>query len=196
MIKSRLEAFSDGVLAIILTIMVLELKVPDVDSWQGLMTLKSVFLNYILSFVYIAIYWNNHHHLFQIVKKVNGPILWANVHLLFWLSLVPFATAWCGKNNFTMIPVLFYGLILLMAGVSYSILTYALCAHPEHKDIMIKTLGKDYKGKISVVLYAMALGLCYYKPIVSLSLYILVAIMWLIPDKRIEKVFLNPSGGS
>lgn len=166
--KSRLEAFSDGVLAIIITIMVLELKVPHGDTFAVLRPLLPVFLSYFLSFVYVAIYWNNHHHLFQIVKQVNGATLWANVHLLFWLSLVPFVTAWSGENHFSMMPVALYGVVLFMAAIAYFILTRTLLAtHGKNSDLG-RALGNDFKGRISAVIYAVAIPLAFWSPVVAL----------------------------
>lgn len=185
--KSRLEAFSEGVLAIIITIMVLELKVPHSSELWSLIELLPTFISYAISFIYIAIYWNNHHHLFQIVKHVNGPILWANAHLLFWLSIVPFVTAWSGENHFAAVPVALYGIILFLAGASYYILTLTLLAAHGKESDLAKAIGKDIKGKISMVLYAAAIPIAFYAPYLALFIYILVAAMWFIPDKRIEK---------
>ncbi|MEI6806039.1 MAG: TMEM175 family protein [Myxococcaceae bacterium] len=186
--KSRLEAFSDGVLAIILTIMVLGLKVPDGVGVSALLPLTHVFLCYVLSFVYIAIYWSNHHHLFQIVKHVNGPILWANSNLLFWLSMIPFVTAWAGENHFAEVPVALYGLVLLLAALSYFILTRALLASHGQGSDLEKALGSDIKGKISVALYALAIPIALIVPYLALAIYVLVAGVWIVPDRRIEKV--------
>lgn len=187
--KSRLEAFSDGVLAIIITIMVLELKVPHGTEMSNLAPLAPIFLSYVLSYVYIAIYWNNHHHMFQVVKHVNGSTLWANIHLLFWLSLLPFVTAWAGENHFAPTPVAAYGVVLFMGAISYYILTRALLAsHGQSSELAI-ALGNDFKGKISVVLYALAIPIALWLPIVALLIYILVALIWLVPDKRMEKVY-------
>lgn len=187
--KNRLEAFSDGVLAIIITIMVLELKAPHGPSIWNLIPLYPVFLSYILSFIYIAIYWNNHHHLFQVVRHVNGPILWTNIHLLFWLSLIPFVTAWTGENHFAQWPVVLYGFVLLMSALAYYILTKALVAeHGKNSDLEL-ALGKDIKGKTSIVLYAIAMFVALWFPLTAFSIYALVAILWIVPDKRIEKVF-------
>jgi uncharacterized membrane protein len=184
--KGRLEAFSDGVMAIIITIMVLELKVPHEVDPAALRPLIPVFLSYLLSFVFIGIYWNNHHHLFQASRQVNGRILWANLHLLFWLSLIPFVTGWMGENHLAPWPVALYGAVLLLAGVAYFILTRALVAH--HGDSPLATaLGRDFKGKASVVLYAVAIPLAFARPWLSCALYVLVAVTWLIPDRRIEK---------
>lgn len=187
--KNRLEAFSDGVLAIIITIMVLELKMPHGDQFQDLFPLIPVFLSYALSFVYIGIYWNNHHHLFQVVERVDGKILWANLHLLFWLSLVPAATAWSGENHFSSIPVFLYGLVLLLAAISYYTLTVVLLrSHGRDSKISI-ALGSDFKGKISLLFYVLGMGFTFLSPYIGMVFYVLVAGVWLIPDQRIEKVF-------
>jgi len=186
--KNRLEAFSDGVLAIILTIMVLELKVPHGDSFSALATLLPTFISYGLSFIYIAIYWNNHHHLLHAVKKVNGPILWANTHLLFWLSLVPFATAWMGDNHFAARPVALYGFILLMAGVAYFLLSRCLIEIHGRDSVLGSAVGSDLKGKLSVAIYAVAILLSFADRWVGFGLYWVVALMWLVPDRRIERV--------
>ncbi|MFZ1376785.1 MAG: TMEM175 family protein [Geothrix sp.] len=186
--KNRLEAFSDGVLAIILTIMVLELKVPHGDSFTALGTLLPTFVSYALSFIYIAIYWNNHHHLLHAVKKVNGPILWANTHLLFWLSLVPFATAWMGENHFAARPVALYGGILLMAGLAYYLLSQCLIHYQRSGSALETAVGSDFKGKLSIAIYAVAILLSFANRWLGFSLYWVVALMWLIPDRRIERV--------
>ncbi len=187
--KNRVEAFSDGVLAIVITIMVLELKVPKGDNLSSLLPLWPTFLGYILSFTYIAIYWNNHHHLFQIVKRVNGSILWANMHLLFWLSLIPFVSAWSGRSNFTALPAALYGLVLLMAAIAYHLLTYALLRIPADQVLLKKALGNNVKGKCSILLYALAIPVAFYSSLAAFLLYAVVAIMWIIPDRRIEKAF-------
>lgn len=188
MSKGRLEAFSDGVIAIIITIMVLELKVPHGTDWAALQPLWPVFLSYVLSFVYIGIYWNNHHHLLQAAGRVNGLILWANLHLLFWLSLVPFVTAWMGENHFAALPVALYGAVLLLAGVAYYILARALAAHHGKDSKLAVALGKDYKGLLSIIIYAVAILLASRYTWFAFSLYVVVALIWLIPDRRIEKV--------
>lgn len=185
--KGRLEAFSDGVVAIIITIMVLELKVPHGVNLAALRPLIPVFLSYVLSFIYLAIYWNNHHHLLQAVRKVNGRILWANLHLLFWLSLFPFATGWMGENHFAALPVALYGAVLLLAGIAYFILTQALISHHGENSALASAVGRDFKGKVSVVLYAVAIPLAFVNSWFAGALYVLVAVMWLIPDRRIEK---------
>lgn len=185
--KNRTEAFSDAVIAIIITVMVLELKVPHGINFSDLLPLRSIFLCYFLSFVYLAIYWNNHHHLFQAVKTVNGSILWANIHLLFWLSLVPFVTAWAGENNFAPVPTAFYGLVLLMAAFAYYILTRALIWTHGDNSVLMKAIGSDFKGMVSILLYAIALPVALYFPLAAFAIYIFVAILWFVPDKRIEK---------
>jgi uncharacterized membrane protein len=191
--KGRLEAFSDGVIAIILTIMVLELKVPHSESLEALMTLFPVFISYVLSFVYIGIYWNNHHHMLHTVKSVNGAILWANLHLLFWLSLIPFVTAWMGENNFGKWPVILYGVILIMNAISYTILAYTLVSHHGKDSLLAKALGKDWKGKLSLIIYATAIGASFIHSGIGMFLYFVVAVIWLIPDTRIEKVLIAES---
>ena len=191
--KGRIEAFSDGVIAIIITIMVLELKVPHAIEFKNLLELKYVFLSYVLSFIYVGIYWNNHHHLFVVVSKVNGGVLWANMHLLFWLSMVPFATAWMGENHFAPVPVALYGFVLLMNGIAYFILTILLLKHHGHESILAKALGNDFKGKLSVVCYVIAIIGSFYQVWIAGGIYLLVALMWLIPDKRIENILHEES---
>ncbi|MCP9887505.1 DUF1211 domain-containing protein [Cyanobium sp. ATX 6A2] len=186
--KGRLEAFSDGVMAIIITIMVLELKAPNQPDLAAMRALIPAFLSYVLSFVYVGIYWNNHHHLFQVVKHVNGSTLWANLHLLFWLSLFPFATAWIGENHFAALPVAFYGMVLLLAAVAYFMLTRTLVWHHGQDSTLATALGRDRKGKLSLMIYAAAVPLAFANPWLACALYILVAVMWLVPDRRIEKV--------
>jgi uncharacterized membrane protein len=185
--KGRLEAFSDGVIAILITIMVLEMKVPHGDDFTALRPLLPVFLSYILSFIYLGIYWNNHHHLLQIARHINGRILWANLNLLFWLSLIPFVTGWMGENNFAALPVALYGTVLLLCAIAYYILSRNLISHHGQDSPMAIAIGKDFKGKISLVFYAIAIPLAFVKPLFACGLYILVAIIWLIPDRRIEK---------
>lgn len=185
--KGRLEAFSDGVLAIIITIMVLELKVPHGDGLSALVPLIPIFLSYLLSFVYLAIYWNNHHHMFQTVRSVNGAILWANMHLLFWLSLVPLVTGWMGENNFGTIPCALYGCVLLLAAVSYFILQKTIILEHGQDSTLAKALGRDMKGKISLAAYALGIAASFILVWLALALYVAVALMWLIPDSRIEK---------
>jgi uncharacterized membrane protein len=182
-----MEAFSDGVFAIIITIMVLELKAPHGATLAVLRALVPTFLSYLLSFVFVAIYWNNHHHLLQAVRHVSGPVLWANVHLLFWLSLTPFVTAWMGDNDFAALPVALYGCVLLMSGVAYFILAQALVALHGEGSTIAKALGADVKGRVSVVVYAVAIALAFARPAWSCALYVLVAIVWLAPDPRIER---------
>lgn len=189
--RGRLEAFSDGVLAIIITIMVLELKMPHGDDPEALKPLLPVFLSYLLSFVYIGIYWNNHHHMLHAVQHVNGKVLWANIHLLFWLSLVPFATAWAGENNFSQWPMVLYGFVLLMAGVAYYILAQLLIKLHGKKSTISIALGNDVKGKLSVIIYAVAIALAFVSSWISLALYASVALMWFIPDSRIERAIDN-----
>ncbi len=185
--KSRLEAFSDGVLAIIITIMVLEIKVPHGDEFEDLVPLIPVFLSYVLSFIYIGIYWNNHHHLLQTVKQVHGNILWANLHLLFWLSLVPFVTGWIGENNFSSKPMAMYGFILLMAAIAYYILQGQILKIHGKDSMLAKAIGNDIKGKISPFLYLCGIASSWINAWISGGFYVLVALIWLIPDKRIEK---------
>jgi uncharacterized membrane protein len=189
--KGRLEAFSDGVIAIIITIMVLELKVPHDASLSALQALWPVALSYVLSFVYIGIYWNNHHHMLHAVKQVNGRILWANLHLLFWLSLVPFATGWMGENHFAPWPVAGYGIVLLGAAIAYYILAHALIARHGKDSVLAQALGSDFKGKISPLFYAAAIGLAFVNVWLSCALYVGVALMWLVPDLRIERVMVK-----
>jgi uncharacterized membrane protein len=187
MTRNRLEAFSDGVIAIIITIMVLELRPPHETSLTALGPLAPVFLSYVLSFVYLGIYWSNHHHLLQVVEHVSGGVLWANLHLLFWLSLVPFVTAWMGENRFAPVPVAVYGGVLLLAGIAYFILTRALLRIHSRDSTLATALGRDFKGKISIVVYVAAIGLAFVRPWLGCVLYLAVAIMWLVPDRRIEK---------
>jgi len=187
--KTRLEAFSDGVIAIIITIMVLELKVPHGSDFESLLPLLPVFLSYVLSFVYLGIYWNNHHHMLHTVQRVSGGILWANLHLLFWLSLVPFVTGWMGENHFAALPTALYGVVLLMAAVAYWILQNIIIAASGGKEsLLAKAVGHDRKGKISPLLYAIAIAAAFWNQWLSDALYVLVAIMWLVPDRRIERI--------
>jgi uncharacterized membrane protein len=185
--KSRLEAFSDGVIAIIITIMVLELHVPHTDNIGDLSPVLPVLISYILSFVNVGIYWNNHHHMLYTVEKINGAILWGNLNLLFWLSLIPFVTAWMGENHFAKWPVIRYGCVLIMAGISYSFLCYLLIRESGPGSALAIALGKDWKGKGSVVIYAVAISLAFLNPLLGFGLYIVVAVMWFFPDRRIEK---------
>jgi uncharacterized membrane protein len=186
--KNRLEAFSDGVIAIIITIMVLELKVPHGEGMETLLPLIPVFLSYVLSFVYLGIYWNNHHHMLQATKNVTGPMLWANLHFLFWLSLIPFATGWMGENQFAAAPSALYGGVLLMAAIAYLILQQLIIASQGPDSILKKAVGGDWKGKLSAVLYAVAIPVAFWWQWVSLALYVFAALLWLIPDRRIESV--------
>ena len=185
--KNRLEAFSDGVIAIIITIMVLELKVPRGERIEALAPLIPVFLSYVLSFVYVGIYWNNHHHMLQTSHQVTGPMLWANLHLLFWLSLFPFATGWMGENHFASAPSAFYGVVLLMAAVAYWILQQLIIASQGPDSLLKKAVGSDWKGKVSPLIYLVAIPTAFWAPWVSEGLYVLVALVWLVPDRRIEK---------
>jgi uncharacterized membrane protein len=185
--KTRLETFSDGVIAIIITIMVLELEVPHESTFDALRPLLPVFVSYVLSFLYVGIYWNNHHHLLQAIHQVNGRVLWANLHWLFWISLFPFATAWMGENKFAALPVAFYGTVLLFAAIAYFILTQTLIAHHGKESPLALALGNVYKEKISLVIYAVALPLAFVNSWIAFSLYILIAGWWLIPDGRIER---------
>ena len=190
--KQRLEAFSDGVIAIIITVMVLEMKVPHGTDWVALRPLIPVFLSYALSFIFLGIYWSNHHHLCQAIRQVNGRTLWANLHLLFWLSLIPFVTSWMGENQFAAWPVAVYGVVLLLAAVAYFILARVLISlHGEDSPIAV-ALGRDFKGKISVVFYIVAIPLSFLRPSLACAVYVLVAVMWLIPDRRIENVLAAP----
>jgi len=184
--KGRLEAFSDGVIAIIITIMVLELKAPLGGSLGDLRPLIPAFFSYVLSFVFIGIYWNNHHHTLHAVERVNGPILWANMHLLFWLSLIPFATAWMGENRFTPRPVALYGVVMLMAAIAYALLIRALIAHHGRDSAIARAIGSDRKGKASMLLYAAAIAASFLVPALAMALYVAVAMMWIVPDRRIE----------
>jgi uncharacterized membrane protein len=188
--KGRLEAFSDGVIAIIITVMVLEMKVPRGSDLEALRPMIPVFLSYVLSYVYLGIYWNNHHHLLQAVRHVNGRILWANLHLLFWLSLVPFTTDWMGENHFAATPVALYGTILFFAALAYSILTRTLIAHHGRDSALANAIGRDFKGNISLFFYALAILLSFVNSWLACLLYVLVAVMWLIPDRRIEKTLI------
>jgi uncharacterized membrane protein len=184
--KGRLEAFSDGVFAVIITIMVLELKVPQGSGIDALRPEIPVFLSYVLSFIFIGIYWNNHHHMLHAVHRVNGVILWANLHLLFWLSLVPFITSWMGENHKMAVPVALYGVVLFMSGMAYYILSRALIASQGRDSALAIAVGKDFKGILSLVIYAAAVALSFVNPRISIALYTSVAIMWFIPDRRIE----------
>jgi uncharacterized membrane protein len=187
MTRNRLEAFSDGVIAIIITIMVLELRPPHEATFGALRPLAPVFLSYVLSFIYIGIYWSNHHHLLQVVEHVSGGVLWANLHLLFWLSLVPFVTAWLGETHFAIVPAAVYGVVLLFAAIAYYILTRALLSVHTRDSRLATALGRDFKGKISMVIYLVAIPLAFVRSWLACLLYVLVAVAWLVPDRRIEK---------
>jgi uncharacterized membrane protein len=185
--KGRVEAFSDGVLAIIITIMVLELKTPHEPTLEAVRPLLPVFASYVLSFIYVGIYWNNHHHMLHSVKAVNGPILWANLHLLFWLSLVPFTTAWMGEAGIATAPAAAYGGVLLMAAIAYFILQTLLARHEGPDSALAQAMGKDFKGKLSPVVYLTAIVVAFFQPLASVVLYVAVALIWFIPDRRIER---------
>ena len=186
MSKSRLEAFSDGVIAILITIMVLELKVPNDASFAALYALLSDFLAYLLSFVLIGIYWNNHHHMLQVTSRINGNILWANLHLLFWLSLVPLTTTWMGETHLAYVPTAMYGVVLLASSIAYLILQSRIIADQGKGSLLKAAVKRDLKGKASIIIYAIAIGLAFVKPAISAALYVSVALMWLVPDRRIE----------
>ncbi len=188
MSKNRLEAFSDGVIAIIITIMVLELKMPEGHDLAALTHRWPVFLSYVLSFVYVGIYWNNHHHMLHAVKSINGAVLWANMHLLFWLSVIPFVTEWMGENHFKEIwPVALYGFVLFMNAIAYTILAILLVKHEGEHSLLADAIGSDWKGKLSTACYILAIGLAWIDVRISLTLYVLVACIWFVPDRRIEK---------
>jgi len=184
---TRLEAFSDGVLAIIITIMVLELKVPHAVELAALKPVLPVLLSYVLSFIYLGIYWNNHHHLFQVTEEVSGGILWANLHLLFWLSLFPFTTAWMGENHLAAIPTAIYGFVLLMAAIAYYVLQRTIIAKEGRESLLAQAVGRDWKGKLSPLLYLAAIPLAFVSPWIAGGLYVFAALLWLIPDPRIER---------
>ena len=192
--KNRLEAFSDGVLAILITIMVLEMKVPHEPSLSALLSIGPVFLSYVLSFVYLGIYWNNHHHMLHTARRVTGSVLWSNLHLLFWLSLVPFATGWMGENHFATLPTAIYGVILLMAALAYWLLQSRIIAAEGPDALLGRAVGRDWKGKLSPLLYAAAIGGAFVSPWIALALYVVVAVIWVIPDTRIEGA-LSDEGG-
>ena len=191
--KGRVEAFSDGVIAIIITIMVLELKTPAGTTMADLLDRRSIAFCYVLSFLYLAIYWTNHHHLLQSIQHVNGAILWANNYLLFWLSLIPFVTAWAGEHDFASLPTALYGFVLFMAAIAYYILERVLIAHEGKSSTLANAIGRDFKGKISVIFYGFAVPLAFYAPLVSVGIYAIMAIAWIVPDKRIERQFHQPS---
>ena len=185
--KSRLEAFSDGVIAILITIMVLEMKVPVGERPEALVPVVPVFLSYVLSYVYLGIYWNNHHHMLHTVQRVTGPILWANLHLLFWLSLVPFTTGWMGSNHFSAAPTALYGVVLLMAAIAFYVLQQLIIASQGPGSLLRRAVGGDWKGKLSPLCYLVAIPTAFWSPHVSEALYVLVALLWLVPDRRIER---------
>ena len=186
--KSRLEAFSDGVIAILITIMVLELKVPRGEALAALAPVLPVFLSYVLSFIYLGIYWNNHHHMLHTVRRVTGPILWANLHLLFWLSLIPFTTAWMGENHFAPGPSALYGAVLLMSAIAYWVLQQRIIAPQGEDSLLRKAVGSDWKGKLSPIAYLVAIPISFWSPAAAEALYVAVALIWLVPDRRIERV--------
>ena len=186
--KSRLEAFSDGVIAVIITIIVLEFKVPEGTDLASLLALAPTFFSYVLSFIFVAIYWNNHHHMLHTVKKVNGAMLWANMHLLFWLSLVPFATAWMAEHHFSTWPTMVYGVLLLMSAIAFTILQTTVIRLHGRGSTLATAVGNDIKGKVSILCYAAAIVAAFYLPLISLCLYVVVAFIWLVPDRRIERV--------
>jgi uncharacterized membrane protein len=186
--KNRLEAFTDAVLAIVITIMVLELKVPHHADISALTPLFPVFLSYVLSFVYLAIYWNNHHHMLNSTQRVTGAVLWANIHLLFWLSLFPFVTGWMGENNFSQIPTALYGLVLLMAAVAYRVLQQTIISSQGPESLLERAVGRDIKGNLSIVLYGLAIAAAFFQPWIACGIYVLVSLMWLVPDRRIENI--------
>ena len=186
--KNRMEAFSDGVIAIIITIMVLEMHVPRGEDWSALKPVLPVFLCYVLSFIYVGIYWNNHHHMLHSTKRISGGILWANLHLLFWLSLFPFATGWMGENHLTSAPTAAYGCVLLMAAIAYWILQRAIIAHQGAGSLLAAAIGNDWKGKLSPALYLAAIPLAFLSPWIANGLYVLVALLWFVPDRRIERL--------
>jgi uncharacterized membrane protein len=186
--KNRLEAFSDGVLAIIITIMVLEMKVPHGEEWAALRPLLPVLLSYVLSFVYLGIYWNNHHHMLHATQRVTGGILWANLHLLFWLSLFPFVTGWMGENHFAPAPVALYGVVLLMAAIAYFVLQTAIIRSQGDDSLLSRAVGRDLKGKVSPLLYFAAIIAAWRAPWLAGAIYVFVALMWLVPDRRIERI--------
>jgi uncharacterized membrane protein len=185
--KGRLEAFSDGVLAIIITIMVLELKAPHAGDWRALMALVPGFLSYVLSFAYVGIYWNNHHHLFKTAQRVSGRIMWANLHLLFWLSLIPFTTAWVAESHFGAAPATLYGVVLLLSAIAYTLLQGAIVSEHGEEGLLGKALGSDFKGRSSIVLYLVAIALSFWWCWVSFAIYVAVALIWIVPDRRISR---------
>jgi len=194
MTSGRLEAFSDGVVAILITIMVLELKVPHGADWAALLPLWPRFLTYVLSFIYLGIYWNNHHHLLKLVPQVNGAILWSNLHLLFWLSLIPFATGWMGENSFAMLPTAVYGMALLMPALAWHVLQRAIISHQGPDSQLAQAVGRDIKGRLSPLMYLAGIGLSFAWPWAGIAFYIAVALMWLIPDRRFETIVNSAAG--
>lgn len=189
--KGRLEAFSDGVLAIIITIMVLEMKVPHGENLEALLPLLPVFLSYVLSFVYLGIYWNNHHHMLHTCQKVTGAMLWANLYLLFWLSLFPFATGWMGENHFAAAPMALYGVVLFMAAIAYWLLQHTIISSQGRDSLLKAAVGKDWKGRLSPLLYAIAIAVSFLSPWIAGGIYVVVALMWLVPDRRIANVLVS-----
>ena len=189
MSKTRLEAFSDGVIAILITIMILELKAPHGDDWHALTAVVPPLLTYVLSFVFLGIYWTNHHHLLQATERINGKILWANLHLLFWLSLVPFVTAWMGENHWAAIPTAIYGLVLLLCAIAYTILQTTIIASQGHSSRLAAALGSDFKGRLSMLMYASAIPLAFVHQLIADAVYVAIALWWLVPDRRIESRF-------
>jgi uncharacterized membrane protein len=192
--KGRLEAFSDGVIAIIITIMVLEMKVPQGENLLALRPVLPVFLSYVLSYLYVGIYWNNHHHMLHAVERVTGAVLWANLHLLFWLSLFPFATGWMGQNHFATAPCALYGIVLLMAGSAYWILQQVIIASQGPHSLLKKAVGRDWKGRASPLLYIIGIIITLWSPVAAQALYVLVALLWLVPDRRIERILKQTEG--
>lgn len=189
--KTRMEAFSDAVIAVIITIMVLEMKVPHGEGFEALRPVIPVFLSYVLSFVYLGIYWNNHHHMLHACQNITGRMLWANLHLLFWLSLIPFATGWMGENHFAALPSALYGVVLLMSAIAYWVLQQVIIAAQGSDSILKRAVGGDWKGKLSPVLYALGIAAAFWRQWISLSLYVIVALIWLIPDRRIERALVR-----
>ncbi|MGD9720000.1 MAG: TMEM175 family protein [Pirellulales bacterium] len=189
MTKTRLEAFSDAVIAIIITIMVLEMKAPHGTEWSALQPIVPVFLTYVMSYAYLGIYWNNHHHMLHAADRVTGMVLWANLHLLFWLSLIPFATRWMGENHFAVWPTAVYGFVLLMSAIAYAALQTTLLRQCDSNHRLREAVGRDTKGKMTIALYAVAIALAFYEPRVTLALYVIVALIWLVPDPRIESIY-------
>ena len=189
--KARLEAFSDGVIAIIITIMVLELKVPHGDGLAALNPLLPVFFSYVLSFIFVGIYWINHHHMVHTVRRVTASILWANLHLLFWLSLIPFVTGWLGENHFAALPAMVYGCVMLCSAIAYTILQRAIIAHDPSGSLLQEAIGNDRKGKLSLLLYVIGISVALWLPWLAMGVYVLVSLIWLIPDRRIEKVLTS-----